>query len=508
MFRNGKGRTFRAAVAGIAGAALLTLSIGGAAQAASTIDESRDGSATLTINKHEYDSTAGSAPNNGTEQTVTAPTIDGVEFTISRIDGIDLTTNAGWQSAATLAEGFDPADPLASLGNPTLVDTQSLTTGEGGQSAGQAAFTGLDFGLYLVQETSTPGNVVPAAPFLITLPLTNPVDLDEWLYDVFAYPKNSIIDGEKEVEDADGVQVGDEISYTIRGDIPSANQSVGYHIYDDLDDRLALITDSFEVGLVNGAGTFTSWTEGNQYEVVSATAGGFHIRLTEAGLAESYNAVVADLTTRIQVSFDTEVIADGEITNEAAIYPNHPQTDPKDGDDPVDPPITPEVETRWGGIILLKQATDATALPNAQFEVWTALGNSDFAAAAPITDDAGVNRVWTTGTDGQVVIDGLRYSNFANGETITEGDPEFRYYWLVEVVAPEGFELLAEPIAFQVTSQAAAVTVTVDNVPHNAGFEIPLTGGSGTLLFTLAGALLLAFAVIASVRRHRKPATA
>jgi LPXTG-motif cell wall-anchored protein len=76
---------------------------------------------------------------------------------------------------------------------------------------------------------------------------------------------------------------------------------------------------------------------------------------------------------------------------------------------------------------------------------------------------------------------------------------------LVENNAPAGYELLAEPIPFLVT--AATTTVGVDlqvkNIPSNGGFQLPLTGGTGTGLIYTAGVLILLGAVIGILRSRR-----
>ncbi len=51
-----------------------------------------------------------------------------------------------------------------------------------------------------------------------------------------------------------------------------------------------------------------------------------------------------------------------------------------------------------------------------------------------------------TDANGEVTIDGLRNNDWENNEAVT--DPG--YYCLVEIKAPDGFELQTRPIAFQV----------------------------------------------------------
>ena len=96
----------------------------------------------------------------------------------------------------------------------------------------------------------------------------------------------------------------------------------------------------------------------------------------------------------------------------------------------------------------------------------------------------GGQSTFTAGSDGTLTISGLRYSDYANGASVAAGDPAFREYWLAEVKAPAGYELLAAPIKFDVTAATTAVGVdlTIKNMPANAGFALPFTGGPGGLL--------------------------
>ena len=95
--------------------------------------------------------------------------------------------------------------------------------------------------------------------------------------------------------------------------------------------------------------------------------------------------------------------------------------------------------------------------------------------------------------DGTVTISGLRYSDWADNATVAVGEDGYQSYWLAEIVAPDGFELLAAPIEFTVTAATSAVGVDLEvvNVPSNAGFTLPLTGGTepsgNSVAFTYPG---------------------
>ncbi|MGO4587264.1 SpaH/EbpB family LPXTG-anchored major pilin, partial [Arthrobacter sp. 2RAF6] len=132
--------------------------------------------------------------------------------------------------------------------------------------------------------------------------------------------------------------------------------------------------------------------------------------------------------------------------------------------------VTPPVAvTKWGNIVLHKQdSRSSAALAGAVFSVYPSRADALAGTNAISIGGAGT---WTTDASGNLVISGLRYSNWANGATVSPGQPGYQSYWLVETKAPTGYALLAQPVETTVTStDPSAVTVTIDNVLANAGF--------------------------------------
>ena len=137
-------------------------------QAIADIDQSR--TVDLTIIK-----TPGNPYDDGTE-----PVIEGVTFTLKQVQGINLTTEAGWAAAREITV------PEAQERGFTH-DVTAVTN-----AAGEAFFAGLPIGLYLVSETPVPvmGMDPPViVDFLITLP-TGDNDGESWDYNVFVKAKS------------------------------------------------------------------------------------------------------------------------------------------------------------------------------------------------------------------------------------------------------------------------------------------------------------------------------
>ena len=74
-------------------------------------------------------------------------------------------------------------------------------------------------------------------------------------------------------------------------------------------------------------------------------------------------------------------------------------------------------------------------------------------------------------------------------------------YYLEETTVPNGYNKLAARVPFTVTKDAtAAVEIEVKN---ESGAELPSTGGIGTTMFYIAGAVLVLGAGVLLVSRRR-----
>ncbi len=590
-------RGARLGAGAIVAAVALALAAPSAYAAPATTPPKAGDTGSLTIYKHEAPGPAQVGDGTVLDPAPTSP-LAGATFTVTPVDGIDLSTNAGWVTAAELSEAFkgradDPAlsdfDDIRAFFALTG-DPYSLGSGivQGPTAAdGKLTFANLPIGVYLVEETGSPTQntagedvvATPAQPFLVTIPITTTgTDTDgedstnnEWLYDVTVYPKNSLVGAKKSVEDDAVRQVGDVTEWTITGDIAgvpvdvngdgviSGNSELynikGYTIVDQLHEALVLDATSVEVS-IDGA-TPIVLVEGTDYNLVLTTpanlAGeteyGFHIQFLQAGLDKLMNNNGGTVTVTFETTVDyskgatdlagnpvTDGLDLGKITNKAQVWPNGFDATWTEGQ-PGGPVTTNETGQKFGGVLIHKQNEKEAALKGAIFEVYTAIdadGNPTGNRVGVDTDGDGAADIfqWTSGDNGNLRIDGLRYSAYANGADVTDtngdaqvgvGDDGYIQYYLVEVQAPtitdaQGkeirYSLLPKPVAFTVDSAAKALTETasntddtITNVPLNGGFELPLTGGTGmALLFTVGGLLAgggLILVVVMAMRRKR-----
>ncbi|MFB9768138.1 SpaA isopeptide-forming pilin-related protein, partial [Nocardioides kongjuensis] len=60
------------------------------------------------------------------------------------------------------------------------------------------------------------------------------------------------------------------------------------------------------------------------------------------------------------------------------------------------------------------------------------------------------------------------YSDWANGVAVAPGDAGYQTYWLAEVKAPTGYELLAQPVEFTITAESSkpGVDLRITNLPN------------------------------------------
>lgn len=178
----------------------------------STINWSKKGS--ITIYKYLKGDKAGST---GTGETDAVPDdaqlLEGAGFTIYKVMDAEHL-KAYYSGEATDGEN----NPIATVDISTYTDTDTSTgkvtlktkyeDNKVGNEVvtkkdGVAQFNGLDLGLYVVVETTTPSAVTaPVTPFLVSVPMTAVSAAEKnnqgekWLYDIKVYPKNTTAKGD------------------------------------------------------------------------------------------------------------------------------------------------------------------------------------------------------------------------------------------------------------------------------------------------------------------------
>lgn len=572
-------KKFSLAVAAIAVGSTGFLAVG-SASAAPIIT---DGQTTnLVVHKYIGDAWAGAA-NNGTVQTAPTGAIKGqdIAFELYQVEGVDLTTNAGWEAAAALyncdVTGFTGGATITCAGNTyNVTHVETKATG----ADGTVTFATQPVGLYLVRENladplTTNGNkdlLTASAPFLVTLPMTDPNGPDgdplttadnntTWMSTVNVYPKNkltpkpdtivkAVLDGNVGTANQDAHVVGQNLTYTLTSSInvlESDNQAgltggdLGYYyIGDNLSDYVipgvdaanATIAPVVSVGgtTLTGCALGVAPTAGCDYQwsFDAKAAGGLKIVFTKAGLdvLAQHNGGTVLTTFVVKVN---SMPADGIVPNTGSFIPSNgwwtsqpgnpapltpgepdgPSGTTPTGDNPGVPSNT--VESKYGDIVIKKTAENGTdLLTGATFAVYRAGADN----ACTDADAVGTPVATTTAAtaNGYAKAEGLQLSNWYNGGTQTT----LHSYCLVETQSPKGYQLLADPIKFDVLVEGQAPTdlstalagqiVSVKNLKDNINNQLPLTGGAGIAALSLGGLALmgggLGYYLVASKRRR------
>lgn len=460
--------------------------------------------AKLTIHKHADVDKTGDAGNGLVNESLQGKKgLPGAKFKISRVDGYDLKTNAGWEKLSTAGLTAENVE-----GNATLVEEQEVTTGPDGS----IEVPNLPLGLYYVKETQAPQghNVGESKAFLVTLPMTNPKERNKWNYDVHVYPKNNKVENPdqptKTVKDANS-KAGEKISYVATSPVQAFDSLTKFQVRDFFPaDRLENpeVTSVKITGNKNGAASETQ-LEAADYMVTPAN-GTLDVVLTASGIAK-VNEFTADKARKVVVGLNFTVKkVDGDVTapieNKIGVTQDNtgtPGDDPEDPEEPGDDPENPWPRSYYGDVKIVKTGANDQKLNGVTFDLYRCNDPKDLAAEPLIKGAA------TTDSEGTAVIRGLQANNWVNNQSLpldnkADNDPrDYLAYCLVETKTAEGHELLAEPVKFQIvanneTKTVALQEVAVKNNPSNGGFNLPLTGGKGVLFLLAGGVLLLVLA--------------
>ncbi len=464
------------------GAALLATAVGAisifgittsATAAPSNIDPGAIGSITM----HKYSQpTIPGLPGDGSVQTVPAGAVplEGVEFTINQVTAIggvpiELSDSASWDAVQSYLLDPDTFTPGgATLGAPVVQTTDV---------AGVATFGSLPVGIYYITETAPGANqiLVPMKPFLIAIPTPGATPGD-WLYDVNAYPKNTLLGGSKELDYNSAHAIGDDVIWTITGDIP--NFAVGTTL------ESFIINDPLpvEVSYVSATVTLSDNTvlvEDTDYMIVNDN-NDITMTLLAPGIA-----LAADVdSVKLAITTTLESIGNGTLRNDATILVNGGE-------------VEVFVEAFMGALSIFKFTGANLPLTGAEFQVFLTEADA-IAETNPITVD-GVT-TFISGVDGTVLVPGL-VADEAVGTT----------YWVKETKAPAGYVGSNDPVSVLVTvgSTAGATLLSVENTQLPFGF-LAETGSTEAIILYVVGGLLLAGAgaFLLTTRRRKELVTA
>ena len=428
---------------------------------------------------------------------------------------IDATTNA-------VTEAFEKADTKAfydELSAAIKGGTVALTT-EKTETAGATATTidDLALGTHLfIIRNSTNYVYQPVAQNVV--PVWNEQS-QKWKVEnpvVKIDVKRSPVDIKKTVENVKiiGAQYGDTVNYDLTVPVPQYPDNAFnklFYISDNLSQGLTLDKSSIKVYGVKG-NKETLLVAGTDYQLTETDAKGnsasFGIDMNEPRYdkVKQYGSIHVDYNA--VVNNEAEISATGN-PNEAKLEFNN---DPYNNDGYKTD--TDKTTVFTFGIDIAKLDKDGnTPLSGAEFNLSTKQDGSN--PMEFVEESAGVYHLYDAKNDaGKKPSATLKVSD--KGKLDLKGLDEGTYY-LIETKAPGGYIKPSGAVTITITAvkdQAGNITGSVvkqfqdkigyvpEKVLNDKGFNLPQTGGAGTIAITAAGVCVMAGAAIVLLRSRR-----
>lgn len=477
---------WRRAVAIFATGAVALLGAAGMLNAPAASAAPINGSATGSITVHALTMPTGGTVT-ATGMQTTPPTgadpITGAAFKLEK-SKIDITTNDGYSSALALtAASFGDLD--------SGFTTKNGTTG----SDGSFKFANLKPGVYLLTQTAAPTGKTLMAPAVVFVPMTNPTNTSEWVYDIHVYPKNGDAGKITKTDITPAgtpIAVGSTMTWQMDVPIRDIGASDSYESFKVQDLPTNMKAKNVTSVVIDPAATPpTALTLTTDYTVANDTpaANQLEVTFTANGLTKINAAKGKTMRLVVTTEVLNSVTTTDGVTNAAkAIYTTTtgagaPTEIVSDPDHPAN--------TMFGNLKILNENADGSQkLSGAKFKIYQCAG-----------DPLG------TTTTGQALTVGaaneFEITNATNGVIVGPLGTTGSKLCLVQTKAPDGYQQLAGPktFVFDATTVKAATDKTVPVTVKNTATStitglLPNTGGMGIALFVVLGLVLLGGAAV------------
>ena len=299
--------------------------------------------------------------------------------------------------------------------------------------------------------------------------------------------------------DKTSVTKNEKVNYTITVDIPTyaANTTdKSFYVSDLLADGLTLDTTSIAVKIDDVAADAAAYT----LDTTATTGYTFKFSVSTDQYTNNWSAnggkqLVITYTATLNADNTTEVNTPetNTATFDYSFYPyvenSHEQK-------------TASADVTTFAIKIDKYADDSssTKLAKAKFDLYRTATQAEIDAGTSV-------EIPHTAVKGIKLESGLVTDNngSATFEKYQANGTHYTYY-LVETKAPSGYNLLDNAVKVNFTYEEAEATAGIYTVevPNSSGIKLPITGGTGTVIFTVIGIVLMVGAVILLVVSRKK----
>ena len=407
-----------------------------------------------------------------------------------------------YNSTAYTVEQFaaleDDSDTLKSLlaGLPNYIADKSITpvgtpTVDAG---GTATFANLAMGEYFIRPTST------TSVYQLMLQKVEPTVVDgKYVIDDVTFSAKHKEVSVTKTADKTSVTKNEKVTYTITVEIPTyATGAVdkSFYVSDLLPDGLTIDTDSIKVK-IDGADVDTA---AYTLDTTATAEYTFKLSVDTAKYAASWSAsggkqLVITYTATLN-NDNTTAVNDKETNTVTFDYSNYPYVE----NSHAQKTVTVDVTTFAIKIDKYVNGDDSTKLAGAKFDLYRTATQAEIdAGTAVIIPQTSVNGIKL---ESDLITDADGAATFAKYEA---NGTNYDYY-LVETQAPSGYNLLdnAVKVNFTDTEVEATNGVYTVKVPNSRGIKLPITGGTGTVIFTIIGIALMVGAVVLFVVSRKK----
>ncbi|MCD8328165.1 MAG: SpaH/EbpB family LPXTG-anchored major pilin [Ruminococcus sp.] len=391
-----------------------------------------------------------------------------------------------------------------------------------------AVFDDIEVGYYLVKDADNTldGEDEAYTRFIIKI-----------VGDASAAVKSSTPTVDKQVYDDDDsagwndvadYDIGDAVPFKLTGTMPSTlgdYETYTYIFHDTLSDGLTLDSTSIAVTIDGVTIDSSAYTVKTGEDTCGCT---FEVAFTDIISAATNNSTSVTLSNSSQVivTYNATLNSNAVIglngnPNEVYLeYSNNPNQG-GEGDTGSTPEEYALVFTYKLDVTKVDGDDNTKVLEGAEFVLYDEAGNY------AIVDENGKVTGWATDIDNASTL-----TSDADGNFVVIGLDEGTYY-LKETKAPAGYNLLSSPITVVInatdvhnveydgtnaSSELTAIEITVNGtansgdpdtgtvsatVENNSGSVLPETGGIGTTIFYVGGAIIVAGAVILLIVKRR-----